>query len=105
MAADRAFLDGVLPRLAGLHGLRARAMFGGWGLYAAADFFGIVYRGRLYFRTSPATRPRYAALGMGPFRPRARLTLSAYYEVPPAVFAEEELLGWAEEAVGVTRER
>jgi DNA transformation protein len=103
--ADRTFLDDVLGRLAGLEGLRARAMFGGWGLYAGADFFGIVYRARLYFRTSPATRPRYAAQGMGPFRPRAKLTLSDYYEVPPAVYGGDELLAWAEEAVRVTRER
>ena len=40
----------VLDQLAGLDGLRARAMFGGVGLYAGEVFFGIVAAEVLYFK-------------------------------------------------------
>jgi DNA transformation protein len=93
------FLADVLARLAGLDGLRSRAMFGGWGLYQGASFFGIVYRGRLFFRTTPRARPAYERHGVGPFRPSARQTLWDYLEVPAEVLADEEqLLAWARQA-------
>src|SRR5262245_53350162 len=94
------FHDDVLDRLAGLDGLRDRAMFGGWGLYAGSTFFGIVYRGKLYLKTTPATRGEYTSRGMGPFRPAANQTLWDYYEVPAEVLADEALLlAWATIAV------
>jgi DNA transformation protein len=91
--------DYVLGHLAGLAGLRSRRMFGGQGLYAGDVFFGIIYRGRLYFRTSEQTRAVYIAAGMAPFRPRAGQTLRSYYEVPTGVMADpQELLRWAQAA-------
>src|SRR5688572_17513096 len=47
--------------LAGLDGVTSRPMFGGFGLWRDGTFFAIVYRGRAYFKTTPATRPRYCA--------------------------------------------
>jgi DNA transformation protein len=93
-----AFLEQVLAQLVDMTGLRSRAMFGGWGLYAGKRFFGIVYRGRLYLKTTPATVARYTAEGMGPLRPSAKQTLWDYYEVPRAIVESEQLLTWAEEA-------
>jgi DNA transformation protein len=82
-----------------MDGLRHRAMFGGHGLYRGGTFFGIVYRGRLYLRTTPATRPRYTEHGMGPFRPNEKQTLWDYYEVPASVFQDDaELLAWVEQS-------
>ncbi len=105
MARRDAFHDELLERLGGLDGLRSRAMFGGWGLYQATVFFGIVYRGRLYLRTTPGSRPEYASRGMGPFRPSARQTLRDYYEVPPEVLGDDELLlAWARQAADGARE-
>jgi DNA transformation protein len=93
--------DPTLERiLAIVEGSRGRAMFGAFGLYHGATFFGIVHRGRVYFHTTPATRPRYCGHGSEPFRPRARVTLSDYYEVPAAVLADDEALrAWAAEAI------
>ena len=100
MARSDAFLEEFLGRLAAVEGLRSRAMFGGWGLYAGKAFFGVVYRGRAYFRTTPATVARYTEQGMGPFRPNPKQTLWDYYEVPPAVYTEDEqLVQWAREAI------
>jgi DNA transformation protein len=100
MARQDAFLIDILDRLADIEGLRSRAMFGGWGLYSGATFFGIVYRGRFYLHTTASTRAGYTMLGMGPFRPNPTQTLWDYYEVPTEVFSDEaRLLAWARAAV------
>jgi DNA transformation protein len=92
---DDSFKDYVLDQLAEL-GVTARAMFGGHGLYRGAEFFGALHKGRLYFRTDASSRAAYLVRGMGPFRPNARQTLASYYEVPPDILEDSELLAdWA----------
>jgi DNA transformation protein len=76
-----------------------RSMFGGTGLYRGDAFFGIVFKGRLYFRTGPLTRKAYVERGMKPFKPSARTTLKTYYEVPADVLEDRETLrAWALQA-------
>ena len=95
-----AFAEDIDDRLASLDGYRRRAMFGGYGLFQNKTFFGIVFRGRLYFRTTPATKSKYAAEGMGPLRYDAEHTMWNYYEVPATILADEvNLLEWALEAI------
>ncbi|TKB72707.1 MAG: TfoX/Sxy family protein [Nitrospira sp.] len=55
-ATHDGFKDFVLDQLADLHGVNARAMFGGYGLYQGGDFFGIIHEGRLYFKTNDERR-------------------------------------------------
>ncbi len=57
----------VLDQLSELPELRARAMFGGYGLYSGERFFGILFEGRVYFKVDEATRAAYEARGMSPF--------------------------------------
>jgi DNA transformation protein len=99
------FKDFALDQLAALPGLRARAMFGGHGLYAGATFFGILFEGRLYFKVSARTRGAYEARGMGPFTyelPARTITMS-YYEVPADVLENrEEVIAWARAALRVS---
>ena len=93
------FKDFVLDQLSELPGLTHRAMFGGFGLYCGRVFFGIVHRGRLYFKTNATTAPRYRERKMQPFRPNAKQTLKTYYEVPLDVLEDsEELTIWARQA-------
>jgi DNA transformation protein len=113
---DDSFKDYVLDQLTVLGAVRARAMFGGHGLYRGPEFFGIlggcsrhrptssihgvVHQGRLYFRTDARTRPDYIARGMSPFQPNPRQTLVSYYEVPAEVLDDTEILaGWARAAL------
>jgi DNA transformation protein and related proteins len=93
------FKDFVQDQLSGLPGLTHRAMFGGYGLYCGRVFFGIVHKGRLYFKTTATTAPRYREREMKPFRPNAKQTLNTYYEVPVDVLEDAgELTIWAQEA-------
>jgi DNA transformation protein len=91
------FLDFVEEQLG--PGNSFRAMFGGHGIYRGDVFFGILSKGRLYFRTGPITRADYVAKGSAPFRPNARQTLKSYYEVPADVLEDAETLrAWAAKA-------
>jgi DNA transformation protein len=90
------FKDFILDQLADLRGLSYRALFGGYGLYQGSVFFGIIHKGRLYFKTDERSRRAYVAKGMKPFRPNAKQTLRTYYEVPVDVIENaEELDNWA----------
>ena len=99
-ANNDGFKDFVLDQLTDLHGVIARAMFGGHGLYHRATFFGIIHKDRLYFKVTPATAPSYNEHGMKPFRPNAKQTLKSFYEVPVDVIEDAEALtNWAAQAV------
>jgi len=93
------FKDFVLDQLSGLRGLTSRAMFGGYGLYYGKVFFGIVHKGRLYFKTNALTAPQYRERKMKPFSPNAEQTLTSYYEVPVDILEDSgELTRWAQQA-------
>jgi DNA transformation protein len=96
---EDSFRDFVLDQLRSQEGVSCRAMFGGYGLYLGADFFGILYDGRLYFKTDESTRTKYRDRGMGPFAPGGDQILKSYYEVPEEIVEDdEELASWAREA-------
>jgi len=109
---DESFKDFVLDQLGALDGVRAKRMFGGFGLYAhlrqgssgqaGEVFFGIVSNDTLYLKTDERTRVRYVEAGMKPFQPSPKQTLKNYYEAPADVLENPEaLLEWASEAIEV----
>jgi DNA transformation protein and related proteins len=90
------FKDFVLDQMADLRGITSRAMFGGYGLYQRGIFFGIIHKGRLYFKVSPKTVGLYEKQGMKPFRPNAKQTFKSFYEVPVDIIEDpEHLAEWA----------
>lgn len=93
------FRDFILDQLVDLRGLTCRAMFGGYGLYHRATFFGIIHKDQLYFKVSPKTVIRYKDYGMKPFRPNPKQTFKSFYEVPLDVLEDKEhLVDWAQES-------
>lgn len=97
----------VIERLEPLP-VTSRAMFGGRGLWLDGRFFGVIFDGRLYFRTDEESRPAYVERGMAAFqpknRPRGPKTVDRNFEVPPDVLADAALLKqWAERAAKVQR--
>src|SRR5688500_5757037 len=96
---DDAFLEFVRDQLGRVDGVTTRSMFGGHGLYRGGVFFGIVYDGRLYFKTDEASAAEYRKRGAEPFRPSETQTLKRYYEVPVEVVENSSALAdWAERA-------
>jgi len=81
MLADT-FRDFVLEQLSALEGLRCKRMFGGLGLYCNEQFFGIVFEGRLFFKTNPDTLPEFMKYNASVFAPTEKQVLKNYREVP-----------------------
>jgi DNA transformation protein len=93
------FLDFVLEQLATLENLRSKCMFGGHGLYSGEAFFGIVYDGRLYFKTHPDTLDEYLKHHAVVFAPSEKQVLKNYREVPVDILEDSEQLQlWARRA-------
>jgi len=102
---DNSFKEFVLDQLNSLGELTCRGMFGGYGLYSGGTFFGIIFQGRLYFKTDEKTRAEYEQRGMKPFRPNQQQTMK-YHEVPADVVEDRErLLTWARKAIATARGR
>jgi DNA transformation protein len=99
-AKHDSFKDFIVDQLADLRGLTSRAMFGGYGLYQKTKFFGILHKGRLYFKVTATTTSYYKDHGMKPFRPNAKQTLKSFYEVPVDVIEDPEALTrWAKQSI------
>jgi DNA transformation protein len=102
--ADDSFKEFVLDQLSALPEVRAKAMFGGHGLYCGEKFFGILDQGRLFFKTDTSTEKDYTARGLGPFtyKMKGKTMTMAYHEVPPDVLEQpQELALWARQAIQI----
>lgn len=97
---DDSFKDFVLDQLRELDDVEARRMFGGYGLYQDETFFGILHRGKLYFKVDETTIGEYSKRKMKPFRPNPKQTLKSYYQVPVEILEDDErLYDWAVKAI------
>ena len=97
---DESFKDFVLDQLQDLANVEARRMFGGYGIYCDETFFGIIHRGRIYFKVDESTVKEYRKRKMKPFRPNAKQTLKSYYQVPVEIVEDaDQLAEWAERAM------
>ncbi len=98
MPAD-SFLDFVLEQLAGLGDVRCKRLFGGHGLYSGEIFFGIVFDGRLYFKTNPDILRDFMACNAPVFTPSKKQVLNNYREVTVDILEDGALLTtWARKA-------
>ena len=104
MRVSSGFREFVLDQLAALPGIRDRSMFGGVGLYAGDEFFGILASDVLYFKTDDSNRQDYERAGSRPFKPYAdRAMTMPYYAVPIDVVEDAAtLVAWAKRSVKVS---
>ena len=101
---DDSFKEFVLDQLHGLPEVRARAMFGAFGLYQGDHFFAILDEGRLFFKTDGKSEAEYTARGMEPFtyESRGKVLTMRYHEVPPEILEDAtELVTWAQRAIEI----
>jgi DNA transformation protein len=105
MSRQPEFVEFVLERLAPACAARARAMFGGYGIYDGARMFAIIADDCLYFKADEITRADFTARELKPFSYTARgktMTMQ-YYEAPPEVFEEPEAMrSWAQRALAAS---
>ncbi len=97
------FVDYVCELMAPLGRIRAKAMFGGWGLYCDERFFAIVISDTLYLKADDVTRGAFIKAGQKPFvfvMKNAEQSLS-YYTVPAEALEDfAEMRPWAQLALG-----
>jgi len=97
---DESFNDFILDQLSEMNSVEARRMFGGHGLYQDETFFGIVHKGKLFFKIDDNTVGEYRKRKMKPFRPNGKQTLKSYYQVPVEIIEDADALRqWAVKAV------
>ena len=102
LVKDETFKDYIIDQLRDLYDLYAKGMFGGHGLYQGLKFFGMISKGRLYFKTDDSNRQYYIEQGMKPFRPNEKQTLKNYFEVPPDIIDDsDKLTELARESVNI----
>ena len=101
---DASLLEFVLDQLSTLEGVDARRMFGGHGLYLDGEFFGMVWKGRAWFRTDGRSRERYRARGAKPFPMGGAGAEKSYWSVPEDVLEDAgEFAAWARAAAATPR--
>ncbi|MFL5569504.1 MAG: TfoX/Sxy family protein [Gemmatimonadaceae bacterium] len=90
-----------------VHGIRARTMFGGVGLYSGDLFFALIADDTLYFKVDASTRQDYESRRMGPFRPFGDDGgTMQYYQLPEDVLEDPDSLRvWAEKALAIARQK
>lgn len=78
--------------------VRARRMFGGWGLYAQELFVALIANERLYLKADDTTRPSFEAAGSRQFfyEARGQATTMGYWTVPDEALDAQPLFApWA----------
>ncbi|RJF82292.1 TfoX family protein [Azospirillum cavernae] len=95
------FVTDVCATLSRLGDVRARRMFGGYGVTCDGFSFALVSDDILYFKVDDGNRAAYVALGLEPFRPMADKPVTLSYYPPPdsALDDPDELLDWARPAL------
>lgn len=103
MRSSESFREFVLEQLAGVRGIRARAMFGGVGLYADEVFFGIIAADTLYFKVDDTNRRDFELAASHAFTPYDDKPMTMpYYNVPADVLEDRDTLArWAARAVAI----
>lgn len=103
---DESFKDFIVDQLSEIDRVEARRMFGGHGLYQDETFFGIVHKGKLFFKINETTIAACRKRKMKPFSPNGKLTLKSYYQVPVEIIEDADgLRRWAVKAVQCQRKR
>ncbi len=95
------FIDYLLELLAPLKHVRARKMFGGYGIFKEDLMFGLVADEVLYLKVDQETIRDYEAQGLGPFvyEKKGKTMAMSYYQAPEeAMDSSSELCEWAERA-------
>lgn len=92
-------VDHLLDLLAPLGDVRARRMFGGYGIYKDDRMFGLVAEERLYLRTDDESREVFVEAGCEAFvfgYRDGKAVVSKYFEPPEAAFLNpQKMKPWA----------
>ena len=105
------FVDYVVSDLlSGFQGVRARAMFGGHGIYKDDTMFAIIVDDELYYKVDDSNRRDFEKLDSKPFmytaKGRKKPVTMSYWKLPAEVMDDLQILEeWTDKAVRVAVKR
>lgn len=97
-AADTSDIDHLLELLEPTGSVRARRMFGGWGIDRDGVMFAVVIGGELGLKVDDANREQFQAAGSQPlvYRMRGRDLPMSFWRAPDAALDSAEAMApWA----------
>ena len=93
--------------MADIEGIKARAMFGGHGIYKDGLFFALIADDELYFKVDDSNRKDFQSRGSEPFKYTGKdkkVTVMSHWKLPPEIMEDRGELGeWTDKAVSVAR--
>lgn len=98
MARRSEFITYLLEQLAPLGDVRARAMFGGFGIYCGDRMFALVADDAFYIKVDEVNRAEFEARGLLPFQyeVRGERKQMNYWQPPAEAMDDREMLcEWA----------
>ena len=107
MKASDPFPARITSLLMPLGPVRARAMFGGCGIFLDDLMFALIAWNRLYFKVDDETKARFAAAGGEPFvyQGKQKPVEMSYWALPEETLDDPDaLIEWAELALRAARQ-
>jgi DNA transformation protein len=108
MVKKNEFVEHLLDLLSGFGMVRARAMFGGFGIFKGECMFALVVDDTLFFKADEQTKSDFDALGLLPFtyqKKQQSISLS-YYQAPEETLEDPSLMHlWAGKAYAAALRR
>ena len=93
------FVDNLEAVFALFGPVKARRMFGGYGIYHDALMFGLVAEDELYLKTDEKSVRAFTELGLPPFEYEKRGKKMSYYLAPTVIYDDpEQAKAWADRA-------
>jgi len=107
MSPLSSFAEHALDLLSAVGPVKARAMFGGYGLSLDGVSIGLIAGDRIYLRADDLTRAEFQAAGSGPFIYQSRngpMTMASYFALPEdAVDDPDQAARWGTLAAQAAR--
>ena len=107
MAKRSEFVEHLLDLLRPLGEVKARAMFGGWGIYLDGRMFALVAFDTFFIKADDQNRADFTSRKLAPFRYEMRpgkWNEMSYYQPPPEALDDSALLSaWAEKGIAAAR--
>jgi DNA transformation protein len=103
MVLNEEFKEFIMGQLEGLDGVSVRNMFGGAGIFHDGKMFALLHRSRMFLKVDDSNREGFESAGMEQFQPFENKPMKMpYYEVPPEVLEEKDLLQeWSKASIKV----
>lgn len=107
MSPLSSFAEHAVDLLTGVGQVKARAMFGGYGLSLDGISIGLISDDRIYLRIDDATRPQFESAGSAPFIYQSKngpMTMKNYWALPEdSVDDPERAAKWGKLAAEAAR--